>query len=278
MYIVRTAFPSHKHIGSERIIMRFSNGVFAEQPPGVPPTSIKRLARIAGVFYLAVGITGGFSEGFVDPSIYVAGDAAATADNVAANAGLMRLAVVAHLADAVFFLLTAVTLYLLLKHVGKHAARIMVVAVMIAAGIISISAVFTFVAMQVGTDGAYETAFGAVGSQALVLLLLDIQHYAVLAAQVFFGLWLAPLGYLAYKSQLFPKPLSLLLVVATVSYLTDVVFEFLFPELAAQVHLYLGVVPAVAEIWMVFYLLIVGVRSPRGTDRSMAPEKAPALA
>jgi hypothetical protein len=258
--------------------MRFSNGVFAEQPPGVPPTSIKRLARIAGVFYLAVGITGGFSEGYVDPSIYVSGDAAATAENVVANAGLMRVAVVAHLTDAVFFLLTAVTLYLLLKHVGKHAARIMVMAVMIAAGIISISAVFTFAAMQVGTDGTYETAFGLVGSQALVLLLLDIQHYAVLAAQVFFGLWLAPLGYLAYRSQLFPRTLSVLLVVATVSYLTDVVVAFLFPEVATQIHLYLGIVPAVAEIWMVFYLLTVGVRSPRGIAPTKPPETASVLA
>jgi hypothetical protein len=32
-----------------------------------------------------------------------------------------------------------------------------------------------------------------------VFLLLDIQHY-VLIAQIFFGLWLVPLGYLAYKS------------------------------------------------------------------------------
>ena len=29
------------------------------------PTSPKRLARIAGVLYLGVGITGGFAEGFV---------------------------------------------------------------------------------------------------------------------------------------------------------------------------------------------------------------------
>ena len=48
-------------------------------------SSPKRLARIAGVFYLLVGITGGFAEGFVDPKIYVAGNAAATAGNVLAN-------------------------------------------------------------------------------------------------------------------------------------------------------------------------------------------------
>ena len=134
------------------------------------------------------------------------------------NAGLVPLAVVAHLTDAVFFVLPTTTLYLLLKHVHKHAARLMVIAVTIAAGIISVCAVFTFLALQVATDPSYVATFGAAGSQALVLLLLEIQHYGILAAQVFFGLWLAPLGYLAYRSGLFPKALGVILVVATVSY------------------------------------------------------------
>ena len=127
--------------------MMSPKGIFAEQPPGVAPTSIKRLARIAGVFYLIVGITGGFSEGFVDPSMYVAGDATATTGNLVANSGLVRLAVIAHLTDAVFFVLTAVTLYVLLKHVGKHAGRLMVLPVVVAAAIISVSTVFTFAAL-----------------------------------------------------------------------------------------------------------------------------------
>jgi hypothetical protein len=252
--------------------MKSASGIFTEQPPGAAPASPKRLARIAGAFYLVVGVAGGFSEGFVDPSLYVAGDAAATTAKVVANEGLMRFGVVAHLTDVVFFLLTAVTLYLLLKHAGKHAARLMVVAVMVAAGIISISAVFTFVAMQVATDSAYSGAFGALGSSGLVLLLLEIQHFAVLAAQVFFGLWLAPLGYLAYRSRLFPKPLGAVLGLATVSYLVDVVLAFLLPGLAGQMHGYLGIVPAIAEIWMVLYLLIVGVRSPRSTNRPPAEQ------
>ncbi len=54
----------------------------------------------------------------------------------------------------------------------------MVVAVIVAAGIISLSAVFTFVAPQVATDSSYLAAFGPPGSNALVLLLLEMQHYA----------------------------------------------------------------------------------------------------
>jgi hypothetical protein len=172
---------------------------------GVPPTGLKRLARVAGVSYFAVGVTGGFSEGFMDPALYVAGDPTATAGNLVASTGLVQLAVVAHLMDAVLFVLTAATLYVLLKHVGKHAARLMVLPVIVAASIISVSAVFTFTALQVATTDTYVPAFGQVGANALALLLLEIEHYGIFAAQVFFGLWLAPLGYLAYRSRLFPK-------------------------------------------------------------------------
>ncbi len=87
-------------------------------------SSPKHLARIAGVFYLLVGIFGGFAEGFVDPKLHVAGNATATAANVVANSELVRMGVVAHLVDGVFFALTAMALYLLLNHVQKNAARV----------------------------------------------------------------------------------------------------------------------------------------------------------
>ena len=66
-------------------------------------SSPKRLARIAGIFYLLVAIFGGFAEGFGDPKMYVAGNAAATAANVLANPGLVRMIVTAHLVNAVVF-------------------------------------------------------------------------------------------------------------------------------------------------------------------------------
>lgn len=230
--------------------------------------SAKRLARIAGIFYLLVGMFGGFAEGFVDPKMYVAGDAATTAANVVANSGLVRMGVVAHLLDGAFFVLTALTLYVLLQHVHKSIARAMLVFVALAVGIISLNAVFQFEGLQVATDGSYTTAFGAAGSNALVLVLLDIQHYGTLAAQVFFGLWLAPLGYLAYKSGLFPRALGVALVVATVSYLMDLLAAFSFPDLAKQAHPFLIIAPAIAEIWMVLYLLVMGIRTPHARDRA----------
>lgn len=233
-------------------------------------SSPKRLARIAGIFYLLVGITGGFAEGFVDPKIYVAGNAAATAGNVLANAVLVRMSVISHLVDAVFFVLTAMALHMLLEHVHKSVARAMLVFVTVAVGIITLNAVFQFEGLQVATNASYVTAFGVAGSNALVLLLLDIQHYGTLAAQVFFGLWLAPLGYLAYKSELFPKALGVTLVAATVCYLVHLITAFLIPDFHQQIQAIIVIVPTIAEIWMVLYLLAVGVKTVEPNTRILA--------
>src|SRR3989442_48687 len=126
----------------------------------------------------------------------------------------------------------------------------------IATSMMFLEKVFQFAALQVAGDGAYAAAFGIAGSNALVLLLLDIHNYGFLIAQIFFGLWLAPLGYLAYKSGMFPKALGVVLIVATVSYLVDVLAAFSSADLAKQVQPFLIIAPTISEIRMVVYLLL----------------------
>jgi hypothetical protein len=236
----------------------------------VEMSSSKRLARIAGVLYLLVGIFGGFAEGFVEPQMYVAGNAAATAGNVVANAGLVRMGVLADLLDATVFVFLAMTLYVLLKHVHTGAARAMVVLVALAAGITCLGAVFEFEGLRVATGAINLAAFGTAGSNSVVLLLLDTQHYGLLAAQIFFGLWLVPLGYLAYKSAMFPRALGVLLVVGAAGYLVDMLAAFLLPDVGTAIHGYVTIPSAIAEIWMVGYLLVIGVKTRTSAERVLA--------
>lgn len=233
----------------------------------------KRLARIAGVLYLIVGIFGGFAVGYVSPMLYVPGDAATTAGNVVANAGLVRIAVLADLLQATVFVFLGMTLYLLLRHVHKNAATAMMILVAIAATIMCLDKVFQFAALRVAGDASYTAAFGVVGSNALVLLLLDMHNYGYLIAQIFFGLWLVPLGYLAYKSGMFPKALGVVLVVAGASYLVDMLTAFLIPDLSKQIHGFLAIPPTIAEIWMLGYLLVKGVKVPAQGTLTVDPGK-----
>jgi len=228
--------------------------------------SPKRLARIAGGLYLLLAIFGGFAEGYVEPKMYVAGNAAATAANVAANAGLVRLGVVADLLDGTVFIFLALTLYILLKHVRKSVARAMLVLVALATAITCLVAVFEFEGLQVASDASYAAALGAAGSNALVMLLLDMQHYGLLIAQIFFGLWLAPLGYLAYKSGMFPKTLGVLLVVGAAGYLVDMLARFLVPDVGEKIGALVVIPSAVSEFWMLGYLLVIGVKTSKPKD------------
>jgi hypothetical protein len=238
------------------------------------PSSPKRLARIAGVLYLFVGIFGGFAEGFVEPRMYAAGNAATTAGNVVANAGLVRMGFVSDLFQATVWVFLGLTLYLLLKHVNKSVAMAMVVLVAIGAGIVCLNAVFEFEGLRVATGAVNLAALGTAGSNALVLLLLDTQHYGILIAQVFYGLWLVPLGYLAYNSAgWFPKWLGILLIVGGVCYLVDLLALFLVPDFGQTIHLFVGVIPTtLAEVSMVLYLLVIGVKTVKPDERILAAE------
>jgi len=234
-------------------------------------TSPKRLARIAGVLYLLVFISGVFAQGFVLPKIYAAGDAATTAGNVVANSGLARIGVVADLFQATVLVFLGMTLYILLKHVHQSAARAMLVIVAIGSAIICLNDVFTFESVRVATESSYVAALGTAGSSALVLLLLDIQHYGFYIAQIFFGLWLVPLGYLAYKSGMFPKALGVLLIVGGAGLLVEMLATFLVPDFGeAKINVFVTIPSAVAEILMIGYLLVIGVKAPKPAARIVA--------
>jgi hypothetical protein len=224
-------------------------------------TRPKRLARIAGVLYLIVAIFAAFAYNIATGKVYVPGDAAATAERVMANVGLLRAGVVADLVQATAWILVAMLFHLLLKHVNANQARAMVVFVAVGAAIVYVSNIFPIAALLLATGQSDLTAFGAAGSNALVLLLLDLHHYGIVNASIFFGLWLIPLGLLVFKSGMFPKALGILLAVGGAFYLVGVLAVYLIPESGEAIKTLLINVPTVAEVWLLGYLLTIGVRS-----------------
>ncbi len=222
--------------------------------------SAKRLARIACVLYLIVAIFAAYAFKVIT-ALYVAGDAAATTANVVASAGLVRMAVVFDLIQATTWVFLALTLYCLLKHVHPHAAQTMVVLVAIGAGIVCLNIILALESLQVATDSSYAATLGEGGASALVLMLLDAQHYGTSSAAIFMGLWLVPLGYLVYKSDMFPKALGVGLIAACFCYLVNVTTAFLAPALRTLTYDYVSIPIWVFELWMVLYLLIIGVRT-----------------
>jgi hypothetical protein len=241
-----------------------------------PFASPKRLARIAGLLYLAVGILGGFAFAAVYSSMYVPGDAATTAANLVANAGLVRIGIAADLIQVPVWVFLAMTLYALFRHASGYAARAMLVLVVIGAALSFVNILFEFLGLRVATDGAYTNALGSVGSNALALLMLELQHYGYSIAGIMFGLWLVPLGYLGIKSGMFPKALGIVLVVAGISYLFDTLASIAAPALTPTIHPVAALLGIVAEVGMLAYLLVKGVRDSAPTEGPFATARTAA--
>ena len=114
------------------------------------------------------------------------------------------------------------------------------------------------------TTPAYTTAFGTAGSQGTALLLMDIQHYGYLIAQLSW-LWLWLFGLLGYRSGLFPRPLALVLMLSTICYMADALPQFLAASAAHISGAVFVPLEILSEVSLLLYLLIKGVRTPRST-------------
>jgi hypothetical protein len=226
---------------------------------------MKRTARYAGLLYLIVAVLGFFGHFVVRGSVHVPGDAAATAAHIVDHATLFRLGVLADLVMATVFLFLGMVLYRLFRHVHREVAAALVVFVAIGTGMILLNLVGQYAALRVATDASYASALGRAGSDALALLLVDMQSYGFTITGVLFGLWLLPFGYLAYVSGRFPRPLGVALMVGCACYLADTVAAFLVANPSATFASIVSVPAAIAELWMVGYLLVVGVRRTGGS-------------
>lgn len=233
----------------------------AKGAASAPTTSPARQARMAGLLYLVVAVLGAFAQ-VVRLQAYVPGDAAATAANVVARSALLRLSFVADLTQNLVWLFFAMALYRLLQHSGKNLARALVIFVVVSVAIAMANMVNQMAAIVVATNPAYATGIGVEGSHALVLLFMELHFYGYLVAQMSW-LWLFALGLLAYRSDMFPRWLGILLMVGTVAYVIHALAQFFALSVAQALSSAMVIPEIVSEVALLLYLLIKGVRTPR---------------
>jgi len=233
-------------------------------------SSINRTARFAGFLYLILAICGGFAEFFVRQNLVAPGDAMATVNNIMTSEFLFRLGFVMELIGQAVFVVLALTLYKILKSVNKDQATLMVAFVLVAVAITCLNMLNQFAALLLLNGGDYLTPFTPDQVQAMVLLFLNLHTVGYLIAQVFFGLWLLPLGYLVYKSGFMPRILGVLLMIACFGYLLDVLIFALLPDL----NLVVSEFTFVGELLLLLWLLIKGVNVEQWQRQALVPGPA----
>lgn len=224
--------------------------------------SNNKIARIAGVLYLIMAILAGASWNYIN-ALYVPGNALATVGNIQGSEWLFRLSFVANLVGQIVFLFLIYYLYKLFRPINKDWARLMAILVVASVPLSCLNMLNQFAPILL-LNGGYLSVFGAAQFNALVMLFLDLYTHGVFIAQVFWGLWLFPLGYLVFKSGFVPKTIGVFLLIAGFGYVIDSLLRFLLPgyNLALSSYTFIG------ELMIIFWLLFGRVKEPQPTGKA----------
>lgn len=223
--------------------------------------SNKKLARIAGLLYLGVVITGIFSLMYVPSTIIVEGNASLTFQNITSQESLFRLWIVSGLLCYTFFLFLPLVLYKLLKPVNENYAKLMVLLAVISVPIFFLNAQNLFNVLSLVSSANSYLGFSVEQIQSQVMLYLNQYDNGLRIVHIFSGLWLFPFGYLVFKSGFLPKFLGILLMLGCFGYLINFLGNSLISNYSEiGIASYIQLPASLGEIGICFWLLIMGVK------------------
>ena len=231
-------------------------------------------ARMAGVLYLIITVAAIFAHIVIPEQFIVAGDAATTAANIAANEATFRLAAVGgELIILLSEIVLAVVLYVLLKPVNKTLSLVAAVSRLAMTTIHGLNLLNYYFVFQLLNGADFATAFSPQQVNALVTLFLDAHSIGFTIGIAFLVPHVLILGYLIYQSGYFPKVLGILFIAAGFGYLFDATGLLLVSSYTTTPGL-IATVIAVAEISFPIWLLVKGVNTAGWEDRTLALQSA----
>jgi len=173
-----------------------------------------KAARVAGLIYLSMVLTGPFSLIYVPGKLIVRGNAAATANNILAHQTLFRFGILADMIGAIIFICLAMALHHLFSGVSKAHASLMVALVLVSAAVGFANILNNVAALTLFRGGAdFLSAIDKPQRDALAMLFLRLNGQGDILNETFWGLWLLPFGILVFRSRFLPRFLGVWLIV-----------------------------------------------------------------
>src|SRR5439155_4661686 len=175
-------------------------------------------------------ILGFFSMGYVPGKLIVHGNATATAGNILASETLFRLGIVAGLIGQAGFIFVALALYDLFKGVNRRHASLMVLLIVVSIPIVFLNELNAIAALVLVRGADFLSIFEKPQRDALAMLFLNLHHYGFVVAEIFWGLWLFPLGLLVYRSRFLPRFLGVWIAIAGIAWVILSLTGILAPQ------------------------------------------------
>lgn len=219
-------------------------------------------ARIAGFLYLLANLPAPFALLYLPARFIVVGDAGATANNIMASESLFRLGFVSLLSYPIGNIFLVLALYQLLKVVNKNVAALMVIFSLVGISIAMFNELNSIAVLQILGKAEYLKVFPTEQLHALAYFFMRLHTQGLNIAQIFWGLWLLPMGVLVFKSGFLPRILGMLLVVGCFGYVVQSFAAFLGYNLSIIFFTSWG------ELALLAWLLIKGVNAEQWKKRA----------
>ncbi len=223
--------------------------------------SIKKQARIAGLLYTSVAVTGPVSLVYIPGKLFMAEDAVGAAVRIRASTSLLRLGIASELFYQTIEVFLVLVLYSLFKPVNKPLARQMAVLGLLPIPIVLLNLLNEIVALVLVSGAKFLTVIGPKQLGALATLFVALHGQGLQLAQIFWGLWLFPLGLLIIRCGFIPKALGVLVLLAGAGYVIGAFVSLVVPSYASDLGSFTGVLE-LGEPAIILWLLIWGAKVP----------------
>ena len=219
--------------------------------------SSSRIARTAGLLYLLYMITS-FVANVFGKFVFV--EAPVTVNRIVTHTLPFRIGFVMNLFSTVLFLLAAWALYVLLKPVGRSLALLFLLLNLAGFAVWFCGSLCLFGGLLVVKGAEFAETFQPAQVQALAVFFVNLYKSGSVVAQVPFGVWLFPLGYLVMKSGFLPRVLGVLLIADGICQFVYVCQRLIVPDLAVIAYPCM-VISFVAEASLALWLSIKAVKT-----------------
>lgn len=223
--------------------------------------SKNKLARLAGLIYSGVVVTGIFSLMYVPDKLIVPGNALSTYQNISSSEKLFRVWILSGLLCYTFFLFLPLVLYKLFKPVNENYAALMVLLAIMSVPVYFLNAHNQFNVLSLVNN---NPGLSVEQIQSQIMLYLTQYNNGMRIVHIFSGLWLFPFGYLVFKSGFLPKFFGVLLMLGCFGYLINFTGSTLFPTYSKLgISSIISLPASIGEIGICLWLLLVGVKEKK---------------
>lgn len=223
--------------------------------------TLKRTARIAGIFWLLVALSGGFTIGYVRSGLVVPGDAALTAANIVNNETLFRAGNAVMLINMLFLLALGLTVFKMFRTFSRAWTNFLIAGMLLNIAALGVSMINNSAAVYTLTRPEFVAAFSTEQVNQFAMMFLRLASSSLGVAEVFMGVFLTCFGVLIIRTRCIPRVLGALMIAGALAFLFNtlnkIVAPQFFPAQFTQAAMFTN---AAAIIPTILWLIVMGAK------------------